>query len=104
MERLKKAGGALYGKPTMEGRVAVFAANFYSSPGLRCFWDNGILADELSKGGFETRPGLHCSPLAHKTLGSFPEGSLRVSPGYFNSIEDIDKFFDFFKAIKAIKA
>jgi selenocysteine lyase/cysteine desulfurase len=103
LERLKETGGVLYGKPTMEGRVAVFAANFpprfppRTCPELQCFLDNGILADELSKRGFETRPGLHCSPLGHKTLGSFPEGSLRVSPGYFNRIEDIDKFFDFFK-------
>jgi selenocysteine lyase/cysteine desulfurase len=66
-------------------------------------FDNGILANELSLGGFETRPGLHCAPLAHKTLGSFPGGSLRVSPGYFNTLEDIDKFFDFLEAAKECK-
>jgi selenocysteine lyase/cysteine desulfurase len=43
---------------------------------------------------FETRPGLHCAPLAHKTLGSFPEGSLRVSPGYFNTFEEIDAVWE----------
>jgi selenocysteine lyase/cysteine desulfurase len=45
------------------------------------------LADEWD---IETRPGLHCAPLAHMTLGSFPMGSLRVSVGYFNTEEDID--------------
>lgn len=53
--------------------------------------DNGILARDLSDiYGIETRPGLHCSPLAHRTLGSFPEGGLRLSPGYFNSEDEIE--------------
>jgi selenocysteine lyase/cysteine desulfurase len=101
LERLRKVGGVCYGKPTMEGRLAVFAADFPQGPGA--FWDNGILAKELSERGFETRPGLHCSPLAHRTLGSFPQGSLRVSPGYFNTREDIDRFFDFFDFVKSAK-
>jgi cysteine desulfurase family protein len=37
------------------------------------------------------RPGLHCSPVAHKTLGTFPEGSVRLSLGYFNSVHDIER-------------
>jgi cysteine desulfurase family protein len=84
----RETGGVLYGRPTMEGRLAVFAVNF---PGGETP-DNGILANELSKRGFETRPGLHCAPLAHRTLGSFPQGSLRVSPGYFNTRDDADNF------------
>lgn len=53
--------------------------------------DNGILARDLSDiYGIETRPGLHCSPLAHRTLGSFPEGGLRLSPGYFSTPEEIE--------------
>lgn len=36
------------------------------------------------------RTGLHCAPLAHKTIGTFPEGTVRVSPGIFNCQEDID--------------
>jgi selenocysteine lyase/cysteine desulfurase len=111
-------GALLYGKPAMEAvkmgavkatgtseRLAVFSVNFLdSSGGLQ---DNGLLADRLlrleegkagdgvgSYRGFETRPGLHCSPLAHKTLGTFPQGSLRVSPGYFNTPEEIDFFWE----------
>ncbi|KHF37805.1 hypothetical protein LQ50_25270 [Halalkalibacter okhensis] len=38
-----------------------------------------------------TRAGLHCSPWTHKKLGTFPVGTVRVSPGYFNSKDDIDK-------------
>ncbi|WP_040214753.1 aminotransferase class V-fold PLP-dependent enzyme [Clostridium polynesiense] len=39
--------------------------------------------------GIMTRAGLHCAPLAHKTLGTYPSGTLRLSPGYFNTEEDI---------------
>jgi selenocysteine lyase/cysteine desulfurase len=73
-----------YGKDTMEGRLAVFAVN---PPG----GDNGILAMRLAdEWGIETRPGLHCAPLAHKTLGSFPQGALRISLGYFNTEEEVE--------------
>ncbi len=79
-------GVQLYGLPEMvEGqRLPVFAVNF---DGV----DNGVLAAELSDRGVETRPGLHCSPLAHKTLGSFPQGSLRLSLGFFNTESEVDE-------------
>lgn len=35
------------------------------------------------------RTGLHCSPLAHRTIGTIDCGTLRISPGYFNTEEDI---------------
>ena len=38
----------------------------------------------------QTRVGLHCAPSAHRTLGTFPEGTLRFSPGYFTGEEEID--------------
>jgi selenocysteine lyase/cysteine desulfurase len=44
---------------------------------------------ELSERGIETRPGLHCAPLAHRTLGTFPQGALRLSVGYFNTEEEV---------------
>jgi selenocysteine lyase/cysteine desulfurase len=34
------------------------------------------------------RPGLHCAPYAHKHLGTFPNGTVRLSPGLFNTIEE----------------
>ncbi|MGB9617200.1 MAG: aminotransferase class V-fold PLP-dependent enzyme [Desulfomonilaceae bacterium] len=36
------------------------------------------------------RVGLHCAPLAHRALGSFPDGTVRFSLGYFNTQEDVD--------------
>ena len=82
-------GLCVYGKQDMGERMSIFSFNLIKN-GEYC--DNGELAGALSEMGFETRPGLHCSPLAHKTLGTFPEGSLRVSPGYFNTREDIESF------------
>ena len=40
------------------------------------------------------RCGLHCAPGAHKTIGTFPKGTIRISLGYFNTKEDIDYLYD----------
>ncbi|EKO1914209.1 aminotransferase class V-fold PLP-dependent enzyme [Clostridium botulinum] len=48
----------------------------------------GFLLD--NKFGIMVRTGLHCAPLAHKTIGSFPQGTLRFSFGVFNDIKDIN--------------
>lgn len=37
------------------------------------------------------RPGLHCAPYIHRSIGTFPEGTLRVSPGAFSTNDDIDQ-------------
>lgn len=44
----------------------------------------------LSENGIKTRAGLHCAPLAHKSIGSYPAGTSRLSLSYFNTIEEID--------------
>jgi len=36
------------------------------------------------------RTGLHCAPIAHKTLKTFPEGTVRIGIGYFNTLEDME--------------
>lgn len=46
-----------------------------------------------------TRSGLHCAPLAHKTLGTFEQGTVRFSIGYFNTKKDIDKTLEALKNI-----
>jgi cysteine desulfurase family protein len=40
------------------------------------------------------RIGLHCSPAAHHTMGTFPNGSIRFGIGYFNTAEEIDRAID----------
>jgi cysteine desulfurase / selenocysteine lyase len=37
------------------------------------------------------RPGLHCAPYVHRAMGTFPDGTVRVSPGPFSTAEDIDR-------------
>ncbi|MEG2847707.1 MAG: aminotransferase class V-fold PLP-dependent enzyme [Bacilli bacterium] len=41
--------------------------------------------------GIITRRGLHCAPLAHHHMGTEKNGTLRLSVGYFNDDEDLDK-------------
>ena len=39
--------------------------------------------------GISNRSGLHCAPLAHKTIGTYPNGTVRLSLGYFNTLDEI---------------
>ncbi len=47
---------------------------------------DGLLSSQYN---ILVRAGLHCAPMAHKTIGTFPDGTIRLSMGYFNTIEDI---------------
>lgn len=42
----------------------------------------------IEQHGIETRQGLHCSPLAHRTLGTFPNGTLRIAPSPYHTPDD----------------
>ena len=44
----------------------------------------------LDCNNIKTRTGLHCAPLAHKTIGTYPNGTIRLSLSYFTSINEID--------------
>lgn len=46
-----------------------------------------------------TRVGLHCAPNAHKTLGTYPEGTIRFSLGYENNEFDVDASINALKEI-----
>lgn len=48
------------------------------------------LVAKLNKYGIMTRGGLHCSPLAHTTMNTIENGTVRVVPGVFNTINDIN--------------
>ena len=47
-------------------------------------------ARRLDEAGIAVRAGLHCAPLVHRRLGTFPEGTVRVSFGAFNTTNDVD--------------
>ena len=49
--------------------------------------------------GIMTRAGLHCSPGAHRTIGTFPQGTVRLSPGPFTTKAHIGLFLEAVKAI-----
>lgn len=54
--------------------------------------DNAMIAFDLEQDyGIMTRVGLHCAPIAHKTLGTFPKGTVRFSFSKNNTIEEIDR-------------
>ncbi|MDU1006276.1 aminotransferase class V-fold PLP-dependent enzyme [Clostridium butyricum] len=52
--------------------------------------DSSELGYSLENSGIKTRCGLHCAPLAHKTIRSYPNGTVRLSVSYFNTKEEID--------------
>lgn len=64
-------------------------------------------AKDLSQAAFEldemygimTRSGLHCAPFAHKTLGTFPVGTIRFSFGWWNTKQEVDTALEALAAI-----
>ena len=81
-------GVRLVGPSAGSNRCAVVSLNFEDK-------DNAEAAFYLeSRYGIMTRCGLHCAPHAHKTLGTFPEGTVRFSFGYFNSDEEIGRVIE----------
>ena len=54
----------------------------------------------LDSCGICVRSGLHCAPLAHKTLNTTEDGTVRVSLGYFNTVNEIDTFYKKMKEFK----
>lgn len=55
-------------------------------------WESVDLAAALdSSFGIATRPGLHCAPVAHHTLGTYPQGTVRLAPGHTTTDDEIDQ-------------
>ena len=59
-----------------------------------------ISSELLERGNIETRVGLHCAPMAHRALGTFPTGTLRFSPGPFTTADEIDETIRILKEIE----
>ena len=78
----------LIGKTATLDRTGILSIDFINN-------DNGIVSHELSKEyGIMTRSGMHCAPSAHKTLGTFPKGTVRFSVSHFTTMEEIDYAID----------
>jgi cysteine desulfurase family protein len=54
--------------------------------------------------GVLTRVGLHCAPAAHRAIGTWPQGTVRFSPGYFTTETDIDTAIEGARYLAAKKA
>ncbi len=94
LEGIKQIGGyRIVGIDNTEGRTAVI-----SVVGDR---DCAETAFELdSKYGIMTRVGMHCAPNAHKVLGTYPQGTIRFSFGYYNRAEEVDYALSALEQIK----
>jgi len=54
--------------------------------------DSSMLGFRLDREyGICCRVGLHCAPEAHGSIGTLPEGTVRLSPGYFNTADEIEQ-------------
>jgi cysteine desulfurase / selenocysteine lyase len=78
-------GVKVYG--TMKPELSVAVVSFTIS-GKRVS-DVGLALDD--KYEVLARVGLHCAPTAHRTIGSFPEGTVRLAPGVSTSVGDIEE-------------
>ncbi len=81
-------GGAPHDLPT--------GALSFNIQGLDCA-DVGMILDESF--GIAVRTGLHCAPEAHRAIATFPQGTVRVSPGTMTTLGEIDTFISAVKQI-----
>ena len=86
-------GVRLAGTRDMTKRVAVVSLDFTGH-------DNAEVSFRLdSEYGISTRCGMHCAPNAHKTLDTYPQGTVRFTFGYRNTMEDVQYAVDAVKKI-----
>lgn len=86
-------GVIIYSKKESSNNSGIVAFNFKEV-------DSTEVSYVLDKAyGIATRAGLHCAPLAHKTLGTLKGGAVRVSVGCFNTREEIDTLINALKEI-----
>ncbi|MDI7276308.1 MAG: aminotransferase class V-fold PLP-dependent enzyme [Anaerolineae bacterium] len=85
----------VYGTGEAEKQVATVSFNVEglepSEVGLRLDEEHGVLC----------RVGLHCSPGAHRTIGTFPVGTVRWSLGYLNTAAQVDMALEALASIAA---
>lgn len=85
----------LYGHDDLENRSAVVSFN------VDGFEPSDIAYILENKYDMIIRDGLHCAPLIHKKIGTFPFGTVRVSPSYFSTDEEVNTFI---KAVTEISS
>jgi cysteine desulfurase / selenocysteine lyase len=82
------AGVEVYGRRDPAGRVGTLSFRSEALPAPEL---GGVLDQAFD---VAVRPGLHCAPYVHRALGTFPDGTVRVSTGPFNTAADVDALAD----------
>ena len=96
-EKLEALGGfEFYGSRDAARRVGTIS---FRSEALPAPEVGGVLDQAFD---IAVRPGLHCAPYVHRAIGTFPEGTVRVSPGPFTTADDIDQLAEALKEITAL--
>jgi len=81
-------GAVLYGPTEWERRVGLVSFNI---EGLT----SSEVASRLDQAyGVCVRSGLHCAPLAHRTMGTLENGAVRAGFSYMNRAEDVDRLLE----------
>lgn len=84
------------GKQDVQDRVAVVSLDFQGE-------DNAIIAFELEQNyGIMIRVGLHCAPIAHQSLHTYPQGTVRFAFSASNTKEEIDRCIDGFRELFSV--
>lgn len=72
----------IYGDPTNLNSTSCLSFNYKNL-------DPSEIAFFLESEGIKTRSGLHCAPLAHSSIGTYPKGTIRLSLSLFNTKEEV---------------
>ncbi|MBM4053234.1 MAG: aminotransferase class V-fold PLP-dependent enzyme [Planctomycetes bacterium] len=74
----------LYGTKDISRKVGILSINIkgYTAAEVGAILDQSFT--------IAVRPGLHCAPFMHQQMGTYPDGTVRISPGLFNTEEEID--------------
>ena len=87
-EKLREVPGVtIYTSPDPQKQTGVLS---FTCRQLPC----EIVAQRLAEHNICVRAGLHCAPLAHSTAGTLETGTVRISPGWFQSVRQMRKLCD----------
>ena len=97
LEKIREIPQAhVVGRQTLQDRLAVVSLDFPD-------YDNAEIAFALEQDyGIMTRVGLHCAPMAHQTLHTMPQGTIRFAFSHFNTVEEIDQCIAGFRELFSI--
>lgn len=85
MRELSKLPGIkIYGAKQSDQQGELFSFTHQSQPPAT------ISQKLFERHGIETRSGLHCAPLAHRTLGTFPSGTVRIALSPYHTVADLE--------------